>query len=150
MKKSLKISGSLILACALVGSGFLIGQQAATSKSREIIEGISLQGLASHLLILRFIERGEVADARKVLQGETNGLFSWVIENATANPTPEQEQQKCKVLNTLKQYRAKHQLFTTRDWDYLWNVPGMKEEEAKRQAFLTQMNCGDVRLFKIE
>jgi hypothetical protein len=127
-----------------------VGWRQGARSRQALIESRALEALANSLLALRSIEGNEPGDAKKLLQAQTNGQLSWVIEFGGANVDPEFAKQKCKVLNTLKQYREKRRLFQGSEWDYLWKMPGMKEEEAKRIEFLAKTACGSEVFFTVQ
>ena len=140
---------SLFLLIGTAGVGYFVGQTDARNESRRLVSGFAVQGLANNLMALRFIEREEIKEAQMLLQAETNGHLSWIMETDVPHIL-ENDNGKCRVLNTLKRYRSKWQLFTTKEWDYLWSIQEMKEEEAKRQLFLDQLRCPNIFLYKID
>lgn len=127
---------------ASFGGGAMLAKTIAERSSADLLEGLIENQLGNNLITLRYIERGEISEAQKLLQAETSGQLSWIMMTMEAIKDAERIEQRCKVLNTLKEYRAKHRLFAGQEWDYLWKIPGMKEEEAKRTAFLARLNCG--------
>jgi hypothetical protein len=150
MKKFIAISFLgflLIVACEL---SFLFGKQAAEREKSAFIAGLSLNELGNTLLALRYFDKNQQSEAQRLLQAETNGQLSRFIALETGNDDPEFIKQRCKVLTTLKQYREKHQLFTTDDWKDLWNLPGVKEEEEKRVKYLAGLACGNDVFYKIQ
>jgi hypothetical protein len=146
------IQSALILAAigASIGIGFYLGAKHATNAGRDLVSGIAEQELANTLMALRYLERGEQIDAKKLLQAETNGQLSWIVQNTDLGKASESGRRACPVLNTLKQYREKHHLFTGADWNHLWGIPGMKDEEQRRIDFLSNLDCGTAVLFRLE
>jgi len=133
---------ALLLFIVAGTAGFVVGQSRAERQSREFTAGVAAQGLANNLLVLRFMERGEADQAKRLLQAETNGQLGWIMEGQ--DPAPH-----CAALNTLKQYRAKRGLFSNPEWNDLWKMPGSKEEEEKRRSYLASLNCGDAKLYTV-
>lgn len=142
---------SLLVILAATGwGGYEFGLRQSTTSERALSESRSLEALANSLLALRFIEANELGEAKKLLQAQTNGQLSWLMEFHASNLDPEFAKQKCKVLTTLKQYREKRGLFQGTEWDYLWKMPGMKEEEARRIEFLAKTACDSDSFFTVQ
>lgn len=149
MKKSILVSLLSVFLVIACGFSFWLGRQTAEREKNTFIEGLSLNKLGNTLLVLRYFDKNQPNEAQRFLQTETNGQLSWLIALEQANSDPEFLKQRCKVLNTLKQYRETHQLFTTNNWKDLWNLPGAKEEEEKRIKYLAGLACGSDVFFKI-
>jgi hypothetical protein len=149
MKKIFTAALSLLLLTGAAGAGFFVGQRNARHESKRLVEGLSRNWLANDLAILRFFERGEIQEAKHLLQAGTSGYLSWIMEYDTTDYTPAETLDRCGLLNTLKQYRTKHQLFTAKEWEHLWDLPGWREEEAERQLYLDKLNCPDIFFFKV-
>ena len=141
MKKiyfAILLSGTFL---AVGGLSFWAGKQISERGKNRLIEGIVLNNLGNTLSSLRYIDQNQLIEAQRLLQAETNGQLSWLVALDDVNDDPEYLKSRCKALNTLKQYREKHQLFKTSEWDDLWKYPGAREEEAKREKFLTSLSC---------
>lgn len=150
MKKSILVSLLSVLLVVICGLFFWFGKQAAEREKNLFMEGLSLNELGNTLLALRYFDKNQPEEAQHLLQAETNGQLSWLIALEQTNGDPEFLKQRCKVLNTLKQYREKHQLFQTNDWKDLRSLPGAKEEEEKRVKYLAGLACGNDVFFKIQ
>jgi len=141
---------ALIVLAATGWGGYEFGLNKGAAGGRALSESRSLDALANSLLALRFIEANELGEAKRLLQAQTNGQLSWLIEFDGSIVDPEFAKQRCKVLTTLKQYREKRGLFQGAEWEYLWKMPGMKEEEARRIEFLKNTACGPDTFFTIQ
>lgn len=150
MKKTLIATTVLLLTAIASFSSYWAAGLSNRRDEAKLVEGLSTERLANTLLALRFIEMNDIAEAKRLLQAETNSQLSWIMQYEGANRDSLYVQQQCKTLNTLKQYREKRRLFTTDDWSHLWNLPGMKDEEARRIAFLNNLKCGDEKLYTVE
>ncbi|WP_156477030.1 hypothetical protein [Collimonas arenae] len=137
----------LVFACGL---SFWFGKNMAEREKNILVEGLSLNELGNTLLVLRYFDKNQPSEAQHLLQAETNGQLNWLIALEQANSDPEFHKQRCKVLNTLKQYREKHQLFKTNDWKDLLSLPEAKEDEEKRIQYLAGLACGSDVFFKIQ
>ena len=150
MKKSILVSLLSVLLVVVCGLFFWLGKQTTEREKKIFAEGLSLNELGNTLLALRYFDKNQPNEAQRLLQAETNGQLSWLIALEQANGDPEFRKQRCKVLNTLKQYREKHQLFKTNNWDDLRSLPGAKEEEEKRGKYLAGLACGNDVFFRIQ
>lgn len=150
MKKKALISSLIVFFAVACGLSFWLGKEIAEKEKNKFIENLSLNALGNTLLVLRYFDENQQGEAQHILQAETSGLLSWLIELDQTNSTPEFLKQRCKVLNTLKQYREKHQLSTSNDWVELSTQPEAKEEEAKRTKYLNDLACGKDVFFKIQ
>jgi hypothetical protein len=135
-----------VIGLALAGAGFAAGQFRAKSEEGRKAASHALGSLATDLSVLRFLHKGQMEEAIKIVQGSTSGELSRFIESERFAADLE----KCRVLNTLKQYRAKKGLFVGKDWEFLWKMPGMQEEEERRRNYLEGLQCGSEVFFKAE
>lgn len=150
MKRTTLISLLIVFLGIACGLSFWLGKEIAENEKNSFIENFSLNALANTLLTLRYFDENQPGEAQHLLQAETNGLLSWLIDFDRVNDAPEFIKQRCKVLTTLKQYREKHRLSKENNWAEISNLPGAKEENAKRISYLNNLKCGSDVFFKIE
>lgn len=150
MKKSILISIFSFFLAVACGFSFWFGKHIGEREKNTLMNGVLLNSLGNTLFALRYFDKNQPGEAQRLLQTETSGQLSWLIDLDPVNDDPEFLKQRCKVLNTLKEYREKHHLFKTNDWKDLWNLPGAKEEEEKRIKYLTNLACGKDVFFKIQ
>jgi hypothetical protein len=146
MKRSMAIwiavAGSFLAGITLA---YVVGERAAAADKSDALATLAAGEMANTLLALRFIEMGEVEQAKRLLQSETSGQLGWVMEASKGTETLH-----CAALNTLKDYRQKRHLFDSSEWSEYRALPGKVEDEKARLHFLESMRCGNVRLFQVE
>jgi hypothetical protein len=125
-----------VVAILTFAIGFAGGWHAGSRERNALIELAATDRLAQTLFVLTSIENGKVDEAVMALQGSSNEQIDWIIEYGDLNRAPDRVKFKCALLTQLKSYRARHSLFEGSKWDYLWKVPGMRELEERRKAFL--------------
>jgi hypothetical protein len=125
-----------VVAILTLALGFAGGWYAGSRERNALIELAATDRLAQTLFLLTSIENGKVEEAVLALQGSTNEQIDWIIEYGHLNSAPDRVKFKCTLLSQLKLYRARHSLFEGPKWEYLWKVPGMRELEERRKAFL--------------
>lgn len=140
-KALLSVIGLLLLVI-----GFAAGDFRGRQEAGRAAAGHALDSLATDLSLLRFLHKGQVEEATRIIQGSTAGELSRFIESERFAP----ELEKCRVLTTLKQYREKKGLFVGKDWEFLWRMPGMQEEEQRRRRYLDGLHCGAEVFFKVD
>ena len=124
------------LAALTLVLGFAGGWYVGFRERNALIERVATDRLAVVLFALKSIDDRNVDEAIVALQGATNESLDWIIEYGHLNDEPDRVKFKCDLLTQLKSYRARHGLFEGPKWEYLWKVPGMREAEERRKAFL--------------
>lgn len=147
-------TGQLVIAIAAlmvgVACGYLWGSNRQSHEFYDSVEGLHLEAMANTLTSLRMIEESQIDEAKRLLQAQTNGQLSWIIKAANRGESEDRGEERCKLLNTLKQYRETRGLFRGPEWDYLWKIPEMKAEEDVRVKYLNSLSCGSEVFFTVK
>lgn len=139
MKRISVLIAVVVFALLLVAGGaYSIGSYHGEQQAYSLVEKTAVDQLASQLYMLRELEKGNVSDVRRILQAGTGAQLDWIIDYGDLNRGAASLEYRCKLLSSVKTYRDDHALFKTAEWNYLWQVRGMKEAEERREAFLNR------------
>lgn len=114
---------------------YFLGTYQTEKQWQSVLERSAEDQLASYLFMLEQIEKDNLNEVKVILQAGTNGQLESIIDYADFNDV-DHAKFRCILLKKLKAYRDEKNLFKTADWDYLWQVSGMREAENKRIEFL--------------
>lgn len=119
-------------------TAYLVGRYHGEQRVYVLFEISAVEQLAGQLYMLDELDKGNISDVRRILQAGTGPQLELIIDHGDLSPGAASLEFRCKLFRQLKTYRDEHALFKTADWDYLWRVDGLKEAEARREAFLNK------------
>lgn len=132
------VLGLVAVGSSLVAIGYFVGSNQTERRIYSMMEDTAVGQLASNLFMLDELEKGNTREVSRLLLASTGPQLDWIIDYGHLGLNEPDDRFRCQLIRKLKDYREKNKLFTEIAWENFWKVPGIKESEEKRIAFLLQ------------
>ena len=120
-----------------IAAFYVGGALSARSVRADIYSMIAIDAeeqLALYLEVLNELENGDPKKVRWMLQTSTAGRLDSILDFADFEDESHAKF-RCKLLRRYKKYYESNQLFSTKEWEQIMTVDGVRESEQRRKSF---------------